>query len=269
MPLAPINGQEIYYQDSQGDGPAVIFMHGFLMDQSLFDKQVEVLSPQYRCIRWDARGFGNTKWDGKPFNLYDSVKDCFGLIDHLKVDSGVLVGMSQGGYCAMRAALTNPKRVKALVLMSTQSTVDPEPLKDIFRNVRDTWRLVGSVQPLLEGLAATIIGPIENPGMEKHWNQWLPKWKEISGTTIFHAMNNLLDRDEISHRLHEIACPVLVTHGNDDSAIPVAVGEELSKKFSNCQGFVTSPGCHAVNMTHSEIINPPLKKFLDDQQEVS
>jgi pimeloyl-ACP methyl ester carboxylesterase len=233
------------------------------MDQSLFDSQIEELSPRYRCIRWDARCFGQTQWDGNPFTLYDSVDDCFVLMDFLNIDSAILVGMSQGGYCALRAALTFPKRVKGLVLMSTQSTVDAEPLKAAYREIRDTWQQVGPIDPLLEGLATAILGPSRAPGMEVHWNKWLPKWKQISKAAIFHAMNNLLDRDEITHRLQDISCPALVTHGADDSAIPAAVGEELSKKLPYCRGFVVSPGAHAVNMTHPEIINPGLKKFLD------
>lgn len=261
MPHAKINGQEIYFEDSAGNGPAIVFMHGFLFDQSLFDSQVAELAPHYRCIRWDARGFGQTKWDGKAFNLYDSVKDCFGLMDHLKIDSAVLVGMSQGGYCALRAALMNPKRVKALVLMSTQSAVDPQ--KEGYREMRDTWNQVGPVQPLMEGLATAILGPKDAAGIDVHWNTWLPKWRQIPADAIFHAMNNLLDRDEITHRLHEIVCPALVTHGADDSAIPASIGEELSRKLSNCHGFVVAPGAHTVNMTHAHVINPPLKNFLE------
>jgi pimeloyl-ACP methyl ester carboxylesterase len=261
MPHAKINGQEIYFKDSR-NGPAIVFMHGFLLDHSLFDAQVEALSSDYRCVRWDARGFGKTKWDGKPFNLYDSVKDCFGLMDHLKIDSAILVGMSQGGYCALRAALTSPERVKGLVLMSTRSSIDPEPMQAVFREMRDTWHQHGPVTPLLEGLATAILGPIQEQGMEDHWNHWLPQWKQISGDAIYHAMNNLLERDEITHRLAEITCPVFVTHGDHDSTVPPILGEELSKQLPGCRGFATFPGCHAVNMTHSKMLNPPLKKFL-------
>lgn len=262
MPHANINGQKIYFEDSEGKGPVIVFMHGFLMDHSLFDPQVADLASHYRCIRWDARGFGKTEWDGKPFNLYDTVKDCFGLMDFLKVDSAILVGMSQGGYSALRAALTSPKRVKALVLMSTQSESDSEPLKDGYREMRDVWKNVGPVPPLLEGLATAIIGPKQGPGIEAHWNEWLPKWQTLSGDAIYHAMNNLLERDDITHRLHEITCPALVTHGADDSAIPTSIGEGLSKRLSECRGFIVAPGAHAVNLTHPEVINPPLKKFL-------
>ena len=264
MSIAQINGQGIYFEDSGGNGPAIVFLHGFLMDQSLFDAQVEKLVSRYRCIRWDARGFGQTQWDGKPFNLYDSVSDCLGLMDHLNVGSAILAGMSQGGYCALRAALVAPKRVKALVLMSTRSGVDEEPLKAAYRGMRDAWKKKGPIPLLIEGFATGILGPKQAPGMETHWNQWLPRWNQISGDAIFHTMNNLLDRDEISHRLTEITCPALVTHGTEDNAIPPSLGEALSKALANCKGFILAPGAHAVNLTHSEIINPPLVKFLDE-----
>lgn len=264
MPIAKINEQGIHFQDSGGEGPALVFMHGFLMNQSLFDAQVEILAPQYRCIRWDARGFGKTQWDGKPFHLYDSASDCFGLMDHLKIDSAVLVGMSQGGYCALRAALTTPKRVKGLVLMSTRSEADEEPKKATYREVRDLWRTMGPLPSLLDGLATSLLGPKQAPGIELHWNKWLPQWKAISGEAIFHAMNNLIDRDEISHRLKEITCPALVTHGSEDSGIPATLGEKLSKDLPNCKGFVVAPGAHAVNLTHPHVINPPLAKFLNE-----
>lgn len=263
MPLAKINHQQIYFEDSGGKGPVIVFMHGFLMDQSLFDPQVAALSPHYRCIRWDARCFGRTIWDGKPFNLYDSVKDCFGLMDFLGIDAAILAGMSQGGYCALRAALTSPKRVNALVLLSTQSAIDPEPLRAAYRQMRDTWKRAGPVPPLLEGLATAILGSKQTPGIENHWNKWLPRWKQIPGEAIFHAINNLVDRDEITPLLKEMTCPALVVHGSDDSAIPEALGRELSIQLPNCWGFVVSPGAHAVNLTHPEVINPPLKKFLD------
>ncbi|MFW6084103.1 MAG: alpha/beta fold hydrolase, partial [Gemmatimonadota bacterium] len=108
MPITRINGQGIHYEDSGGDGPAVLFLHGFLMDRRMFDPQVEALSGAFRCVRFDARAFGDTEWDGKPFGLYDTAADGVGLLDELGIDSAVWVGHSQGGYAALRAALGHP-----------------------------------------------------------------------------------------------------------------------------------------------------------------
>jgi pimeloyl-ACP methyl ester carboxylesterase len=60
MPVAAANGIQIGYTDSGGPGPAVVFSHGYLMDHTMFDRQVSALAPQYRVITWDQRGHGGT-----------------------------------------------------------------------------------------------------------------------------------------------------------------------------------------------------------------
>jgi hypothetical protein len=75
MPFADVNGQRLFFEDSGGDGPAVLLSHGFLMDSTMFDPQVEALAPEFRCIRWDERAFGRTEFDGKPFTYWDSAAD--------------------------------------------------------------------------------------------------------------------------------------------------------------------------------------------------
>ena len=90
MPNASINGQQIYYEDTGGSGPAVILAHGFLMDHEMFAPQVATLRDNYRVITWDERGFGNTEFDGRPFSYWDSASDCLGLMDQLGVDRAVV-----------------------------------------------------------------------------------------------------------------------------------------------------------------------------------
>ncbi len=126
MSYADVNGQRIYYEDSGGSGPPVILAHGFLMDHEMFAPQVAALAPEFRVITWDERGFGLTEFDGKPFTYWDSANDCLGLLTHLGIDEAVVGGMSQGGFLSMRAALTSPERVKALVLLDTQAGKEPD-----------------------------------------------------------------------------------------------------------------------------------------------
>ena len=124
MPFAEVNGQRIRYEDSGGEGAPVILSHGFLMDREMFAPQVDALAPEFRVIAWDERGFGETEFDGQPFTYWDSARDCLGLLDHLEIDEAVLGGMSQGGFLSLRAALLAPERVRALVLIDTQSGLE-------------------------------------------------------------------------------------------------------------------------------------------------
>ena len=97
MPFADVNGQHLYFEDSGGDGPAVVFSHGFLMDHEMFAPQVDVLAPEFRCITWDERGFGHR--GHRPFTYWDSAADCLALLDHLGIDAAVLAGMSRAASC--------------------------------------------------------------------------------------------------------------------------------------------------------------------------
>jgi len=64
--IAELNGQGIYFEDSGGSGRPIILAHGFLMDGRMFEPQVATLAPEFRVIRWDARGFGRTRCSCAP-----------------------------------------------------------------------------------------------------------------------------------------------------------------------------------------------------------
>jgi len=257
MPYAKVNGQSIYFEDSGGSGAAVICAHGFLMNQSMFDPQVAMLAPTYRLIRWDARGFGLTEFDGKPFTYWDSAADCIGLLDHLGIERAVVAGMSQGGYMALRAALKYPERVKALVLIDTQAGTDePEAMKGQ-QEMFDTWFEHGPIDPLIEGVASMILGAREN------WEPWVSNWRKIPKEQLFEPSKCLRGRDDIRGRLAEITCPTLIIHGTNDAAIPLSVARELAKSLQGCKGIVEVEGAaHAPNLTHPEVVNGPLPEFL-------
>jgi 3-oxoadipate enol-lactonase len=257
MPFADVNGQRIRFDDSGGDGPPIVLSHGFLMDREMFAPQVAALSPEFRVITWDERGFGETEFDGEPFSYWDSASDCLGLLDHLGLDRAVLGGMSQGGFLSLRAALSAPERVRALVLIDTQSGVeDPERLP-AYRQMQQTWLQVGPVDELAEAIAGLIIGDRELSA------PWIEKWRRLPRQSMGPPADCLFDRDDISDRLAEIACPAIVFHGTADQSIEIARAEALSRGLSGCTDVVRIDGApHASNLTHPDQVNDPLLQFL-------
>jgi pimeloyl-ACP methyl ester carboxylesterase len=257
MPFAEVNGQRIRYDDTGGDGPPIIFSHGFLMDREMFAPQAEALSREFRVISWDERGFGETEFDGQPFTYWDSAKDCLGLLDELGIDRAVLGGMSQGGFLSLRAALLAPERVRALVLIDTQSGVeDPERLPT-YRQMQQTWLQVGPVDELAQAIAQLIIG---DPGLSE---AWIEKWRQLPREYMREPGNTLFDRDDITDRVGEIECPAIVFHGTADESIEIEKAEELCAALPNCTRLVrVEGGTHASNLTHPDQVNGPLLEFL-------
>ncbi len=257
MPVAEVNGQRIRYDDSGGEGPAVILSHGFLMDREMFAPQVDALAGEFRVITWDERGFGETEYDGQPFTYWDSARDCLGLLDHLGIERAVLGGMSQGGFLSLRAALLAPERARALVLIDTQSGVeDPERLP-AYRQMQETWLQAGPIDQLTETVASLIIG-------EPKLNEvWIAKWRARDPQMLAEPGNCLFERDDITNRVGEITVPAIIFHGTADMSIPMEKAEELCTALPGCVGVVpVEGGPHAANLTHPEQVNGPLLDFL-------
>lgn len=235
----------------------VVLAHGFLMDRSMFDAQIPALAPDVRVITWDARGFGRTEWDGKPFSYWDLADDVLALLDHLGVRRAVLGGMSQGGFVALRAALRAPERVAGLALMSTQAGVDPDDVIARYRSMVEAWTNMGAVEPLVEAIASIILGAPE------HWLPWTERWKALLKENVYEPAMCLLTRDDITVRLGEIDAPAIVFHGTADSAIPMERAEVLAGGLRGCLGLVkVDGGAHAANVTHPAQVNGPLREFL-------
>jgi len=256
MPFADVNGQHIYYEDSGGDGAAVIFSHGFLMDHDMFEPQVAALSGEFRCITWDERGFGQTDASG-PFTYWDSADDALALLSHVDVPSAFFVGMSQGGFLSMRAALAAPDRVRGLGLIDTQAGVEAEEVRPAYDAMTVDWTTNGPS----DELAGAVAGIIMSPGYDH--SAWVAKWQARPKEFIREPFRTLVERDDISDRLPEIQAPAIVFHGEADTAIPMDKAEELLKQLGNCEDLVRIPGAgHASNLSHPDEVNGPLRQFL-------
>ena len=69
MPHADVNGQRLFYEDTGDGDDVIVFSHGFFMNHSMFDPQVEALSDTWRCVAWDERGHGQTETTARPVHV--------------------------------------------------------------------------------------------------------------------------------------------------------------------------------------------------------
>jgi 3-oxoadipate enol-lactonase len=254
MLTARVNGTDIAYTDSGGDGPAIVLSHGYLMDHTMFDPQLSVLAPEFRVITWDERGFGDTAADG-PFSYWDSARDVLGLLDHLGLDRAVLGGMSQGGFLGLRAALLEPGRVPALVLIDTQAGQEDPALAPSYEQMEEIWLAQGP-EPVQEIVASIILGDIDPL-------PWYAKWARLDPQGLTYSFRCLMDRDDITGRLGEIGCPALILHGTADAAIPMAKAEQLLDGLAGpAELVVIEGGSHASNLSHPDQVNAALLPFL-------
>jgi pimeloyl-ACP methyl ester carboxylesterase len=257
MPYANVNDQRLYYEDTGGTGPTIIFSHGILLDRTMFKPQVDGLRDRYRCIVWDERGHGKTAGETlQSFSYYDSANDLAALLAFLEISSAILVGVSQGAFLGMRCALVHPKCVSALILIATQTgTDDPETLQGYDRML-DAWvanKLPDEIATTFENV---IFGP-DWPGAAA----WREKWRAMTAPNLLGAFETLGRRDDIGEKVSAIRIPTLIIHGDVDAPIPLTKAQAMQASIPNAE-LVIVKGGHSINMTYPAPVNAAIETFL-------
>lgn len=254
--LALSTGPTVFYKDTGGTGVPLIFSHGLFMDHSMFGPQLAAFSAHWRCIAWDERAHGGTPWTG-DFTFWDSAKDLLALMDALKIESAIHIGMSQGGLLGMRAAMLAPKRFHGIVQLATQAgTLDEEaigPFKDLMRG----WIENGSDSAILQFLTDLILGP----GVDTRY--WHNAWKRMPPAHIRSALSALYSIDELYARLGEVTVPLATIHGLADVSTPYPLAVRVHQEVPDAREMtLIEDGPHAVNLTHPDRVNTAIATFL-------
>lgn len=104
MGTLQLNGGGTLEFDDQGNGPAIVFLHGWSLGKEAFDRQRRALSDRYRIVVPDMRGHGNSA----PFDNGDGISTLAGDLERLLVELGledvILVGWSMGALVAWQTA---------------------------------------------------------------------------------------------------------------------------------------------------------------------
>jgi len=105
----------------QGEGPAVLFCHGFPDTAYTWRRQMKVIaSAGYRAIAPDMRGYGESSapLDASLYTPLHTTGDLIGLLDALEIPRAILVGHDWGATHAWNAALMRPDRFAAVFCLS-------------------------------------------------------------------------------------------------------------------------------------------------------
>ena len=124
-PSYPFTQAEINYVDipdarlcyvKKGNGPPIVFIHGFCLDHRIWENQLNFFSASYTTIAVDLRGFGNSSLpSGKPYSYHEDIN---ALLDILQINQPViLVGLSMGARAVANFALTYPKKTRAVIFV--------------------------------------------------------------------------------------------------------------------------------------------------------
>lgn len=247
------------YSEKNRLNPPIVLVHGFFMNSNMFTYQVDALKEKHRIICINVRGFDINTDQIEPYSLYDIVNDILKIADLLHLDKFILGGMSMGGYISLRFALSHPERLAGLILIATQAEQDPPDIASNYIELCNGWQVPTIKENIISSLLPIFFGN-NKPEAEK----WREIWLQHKSENIKLAMNAMLERDNISHKIHNIDTPTLIIHGSSDSGIPLEKAMKMQKMINHSKLEVIPDAHHALNITHANEVNRIINDWLTE-----
>lgn len=261
MPVIQHDGVTIYFEDV-GEGQAVVLGHSFLCSGDMWAAQVPVLAEHHRVINIDLRGHGRSGHVSTPCDLYDLVGDVVAVLDALEIPSAVWAGLSIGGMVAMRAALTVPERVRALVLLDSHAGSETAVKKIKYRLMNVGAKLFG-IRPFIPAVVPLMFGETSLRDRPELVAEWKKRFAALHIPSIGVILEGLVRRDSVIENLPGISVPTLVIVGAEDASLPVDCSREISKGIPGSALSIVPEAGHLSALEEPEAVNTEIMGFLN------
>lgn len=219
MEKVTVEGFTMAYEE-QGQGEAVVLLHGFCGSSAYWEKIGPMLADEYRVIMPDLRGHGSTDAPMGAYTIERMADDVVALMDRLGVSKFTLLGHSMGGYVTLSLAQRYAERLKGFGLIHSTAYPDGEEAKEKRLQAVATIGNKG-ITPFVDGLVPGLFAPELRETLTEEVN----RAKEIgyktppqgaSGAAL--AMRERADRRDV---LSSTVLPVLLVAGENDAVIPI------------------------------------------------
>lgn len=245
-----------------GTGEAVLFANSAVTDYTMFQPQLDALVPAYRVIAHNTRSLTDN-WQ-EPYTLWDLADEWKLLLDERGIDRAVVVGSSMGGYMALRFALRYPERTAGVVLIgSTAQSNTPDEVVAFLEKFGELEGVERMPHDWAEWVSHIVFSEAAHRERPELPAAWIDRWVSMyPGEAFVEEARCWVLREDITPRLGEIEAPVLVVHGEDDGAIPLARATVLDGQLADSEVVVVPGAGHLVNLEKPEIVTEAIQRFL-------
>lgn len=246
----------------RGQGPPLLFVHGFPLDHTMWSGQLEHFAATHRVIAPDLRGFGRSDATPGLVTMEQMADDCAALLDALGVAGPVTYcGLSMGGYVGWQFVRKYAPRLRGLVLCDTRAVPDSPEAADNRRKLAAHVLAHGT-----EAVASAMLPKLFAPAtVETH-----PELVEATRRVILAAQpagvaaaqEGMAARPDARPLLASIRVPTLVVVGEADAISPPQEMRELAGAIAGSRFVALAGAGHMAPLEQPERFNAALAEFL-------
>ena len=247
--------------DVRGDGPALLLVHGFPLDRTIWKHQLATLAG-WRRIAPDLRGLGRSEAPQDGYAMAAYADDLARLLDRLRVQSAVVAGLSMGGYIAFELLRRHRDRVAGLILCDTKAEADGEDGK----RARDEMARVAETRgpaAVAERMLPRLLGRTTQQTQPQLVQEVREMILRAPAHGIAGALRAMRDRSAATDLLGTINVPTLVVVGQEDELTPPALARGLTDAIPAAAMTTIAGAGHVVPLEAPSAVSRVFAEFLE------
>jgi 3-oxoadipate enol-lactonase len=249
MPKAKVCDINMYYE-VHGTGEPLVFIAGLGSNLTIWFRHIPVFSKEYKCIIFDNRGAGRSDAPDMTYTLEIMADDVAGLLDTIGVKLAHIIGVSMGGGIAQAFTIRYPKKVRSLILASTDcgGVHGVPPGAEYMNFVTGTGR---DPTETIEDRRKKSMSFVFTPEFEEKSQEII---KEIQGKLmefptspqIYMKQSQAFSAFDSYDRLPEIKAPTLIMHGEVDPIVATENAHILASRIPGAELVILENKRHGI-----------------------
>ena len=264
-----VDGVAVHYLDEGAGERAVVFVHGFPFQSSMWEPQIPVvIEAGRRAVAPDLPGFGRSAVPAErtAYSIDGYADLVAALVDELGLGRVVLVGLSMGGYIALAVARRHPEVLAGLVLADTRADPDSPEGRQTRSDQQALVEERNDVTPLVDGLLTRVLAPAPSGGGGPRHAEVGAMLGDMMRSTVpagwIGALEAMKQRRDQTDLLPRIAVPTLVVVGEGDAIAPVDVAEAMAKAIPDVRFEIVPGAGHVANLENPDVFNRVFSEYL-------
>lgn len=238
------NGSVRLFWRETGKGEPLLLIMGLGYSSGMWLHVERGLARNFRVILFDNRGIGKSTAPTGPYLIPTMAEDAVAVMDAAGIGSAFVFGLSMGGFIAQELALRHPERVRALVLGATacggshavrakqevQDTLMTRARLPAEQSVRVMFPYIYDASTPEQRIEADLAVRLSDfPDPDVYLGQ-------LEGINLWQSCD----------RLHHIASPTLILHGEHDELVPPANAGILAEHIKGSRLCVIPNASHVL-----------------------
>lgn len=261
MKTATIDTRTMAYHEA-GQGPALLLVHGFPLDHSMWNEQIASLSNQYRVIAPDLRGFGKSDGAGEVTTMADFADDVAKLVDHLGIEEPIhFCGLSMGGYVAWQFFLRHRAKLASLMVCDSRAAADSPEAAEGRRKTAAKVLAEGSAV-VADAMLPKLFGEWVRSAMPEVVEATDRVMRRTSPVAVAAALVGMAARIDFTPHLAKVDLPTLIVCGEHDVISPLAEMKTIADAIPGAKFCAVEGAGHMSPLEKPQIVSGAIREFL-------